>query len=135
MDSKTVFYADADVVVRALRREDAPVICREERLQGWHPKEIGYETVSYTHLDVYKRQAHGRELDVQKGQVIMHIILPMEQKLFRRAKAANYSLDSGFVRPTVDHGDEQFHLPGLIFANCNTHVLHLKDNVSHGFAL
>ena len=43
MDSETVFYADENVVIRTLRRADAPVICREERLQGWHPKEIGYE--------------------------------------------------------------------------------------------
>ena len=43
MEGDTVFYEDEEVVIRALRRSDVSIICREERLQGWNSKEAAYE--------------------------------------------------------------------------------------------
>ena len=36
-----------------LYKDDLPCFCSERRTQSF---EVGVETVSYTHLDVYKRQ-------------------------------------------------------------------------------
>lgn len=43
MEGDTVFYENEEVVIRALRRSDVSIICREERLQGWNSKEAAYE--------------------------------------------------------------------------------------------